>query len=442
VRIPWIVLLPLGIIVAVFVLQRLRLVSIALTVAALAAMIFLATRYGRGFSSLILGRSFGLSTLEVAGLATCCFLVLFVVVYSYHVPEGDLSYTLVLAAMVLLSAATMMRNLAIGALLLQIGVILAAMLIPSSQPRSSMAGMRALTLLMLVGPCFLVASWALESQAADPGNTLFTNLGSILLAIGFTAVLPTMPFHIWMPPVFKYSTPLAVVACAVILNIVAMLRIYNLLFVTSLPGGQEYLAALLLGSGLITAVVVGLAALPQRSLHRTLALTAVSEGGLALASLAVGTELGARAALLHTLYRGVAVTAMAMVVGTFRRTLGGDDPEHLRGALRRTPLAVCGMVVAGLSLIGLPPMAGFTTRFMIYRVLGERDPLWAMLALAASAGPALALIRCMVSALTPVPAEGARWIEPILTGVLILVLCIPLVVLGIRPELISLPVGP
>jgi formate hydrogenlyase subunit 3/multisubunit Na+/H+ antiporter MnhD subunit len=441
-NVTWLALVPFGVAIAAFVLQKLRPVAILLTAVALGMMIFLVVRYSQGFSLLVLGRSLGLSALEIAGLGFCFFLALIIVLYSFYVPEGDLSYTLVLLAIMVLSIATAMRNLTIGGLLLQIGLILTAMLIPSTQPKSAMAGMRTLVLLVLSGPFLLLASWALEGQVADPSNVQFANLGSITMAIGFGLLLPVMPFHIWAPPIYKYSTPLAIVTCTVILNIVIMLRVNNLLFATPWAAGKEHFTALLLAGGLITAILGGLLAMPQRSLHRALAFAAISEAGLALASLAVGTELGVRAALLHTLYRGLAVTVMAMVLGTFRRTLGGDDPEHLAGALRRTPLAVGGLVVAGLSLVGLPPTAGFTTRFMIYRVLGQRDPAWAMAALAASMGPALAFIRCMVSALTPVPAERARWIEPLLTGVLILALSIPLLVLGIRPELMVLPPGP
>ena len=438
-NITWLLFAPFGIAIVVFVLHKVRIVSTLLTAAGLGVMIFLAMRYRQGLSLLVLGRSFGLSSLEAMSLAFCIFLALVVVIYSYSIPEEDLANPVILLAMMVFSISTMARNLTIGGLLLQVAVILAAMLIPSGQPKSSMAGMRALILFVLSGPLISLASWAMEGQAADPSNTLFANLGSITLAIGFGLVLPSMPFHIWAPPIFKYSTPLAAVACTVILNIVVLLRINNLLVAVPWEGGKEFFTALLLAGGLITAVVSGLLALSQRSLHRTLALTALSEGGLVLASLAVGTELGIRAAVLHTLSRGLGVTVMAMVLGMFRHVLGGDDPEHLRGALHRTPMAVAGLVIAGLSLAGLPPTAGFATRFMIYRALGQVNPWWAMGALVGMIGPTVALVHCMVSALTPIPADEARWREPVLAGVLILALSVPLLVLGIRPELIMLP---
>ncbi len=465
----WLVFAPLGIAILVFVLQKLRAISTLFTAMGLGAMVYLAIQYRQGLSLLVLGRSFDLSPLEAASLAFCLVLALVVVLYSYDIPEADLAHSLILLAMVVFSISAMARNLAIGGLLFQTAAILAAMLIPSSRPRSSMVGMRALILLVISGCCSLLASWALEGQAADSSNTLFANLGSITLAIGFGIVLPIMPFHIWQPPIYKHSTPLAVVACTVILNIVAMLRINNLLFVTPWAGGKEYFVSLLLAGGLVTSAVAGLLAIPQRSVHRALAFAAVSDAGLALASLAVGTELGIKAAFLHMFCRGLGATAMVMAVGIFRQVLGGDDTDHLRGALRQTPMAVAGLVIAGLSLSGLPPMAGFATRLMIYHVLGEKNTVWAVVALAATMGPAVAFIRCMVSALTPMQAaesqaDGAdeelemaetaplpgntrlttptRRAEPVLAGILILTLSLPLLVLGVRPELVMLPLFP
>lgn len=444
----WLALAPLGIAVIVFVLQRLRAVSTLLTAVGLAAMGYLVIHYRDGLSLLVLGRSFDLSSLEAVSLAFCIGLALVMVVYGYQVAESDLAHPLILLTMAVFAISAMARNLAIGGLLLQIAAIFAVMLIPSERPRSAMAGMRALVLLVIAGCFLLLGSWALEGQTAEATGGQLANLGGIILAIGFGMLLAAMPFHIWQPPVAKHSTPLAIVVCMVVLNIFVMLRINNLLFATPWPGGKEYFTGLLLLGGLATAVLAGLLAIPQRSVHRTLAFSAVAEAGLALAGLALGTELGIRAALLHMFCRGLGVTVMAMSLGVFRQVLGGDDSEHLRGALRRTPLAVAGLVIAGLSLAGLPPTAGFATRFMLYRVLGQSNPLWALSVLAATVGPTVAFIRLIVSALTPVVStdasagENKRWAEPLLAGLLIVALSILLLAFGVRPELVMLPTFP
>ena len=115
----------------------------------------------------------------------------------------------------------------------------------------------------------------------------------------------------------------------------------------------------------------------------------------------------------------------------------GDDLEHLRGALRRAPLAVVAVAAGGLSLAGLPLTAGFTTRFVLYRALAADRPGWALAVMACSIGPTWALMRCLIAALVSTPTPGDRR-EPLLPGLLALLLSLVLVGLGVCPGLLTL----
>lgn len=190
-----------------------------------------------------------------------------------------------------------------------------------------------------------------------------------------------------------------------------------------------------------TAIVAGLLAIPQRAISRALAYAALADLGIVLVGVGIGGQASTRAAILHLAYRGIGIAAASMAVGSLRHCLDSSDLEHLRGALRRAPLAAIGMIVGGLSVAGLPLTAGFTTRIALYRALAAEHPGWALAIMACSVGPIWAFTRCLVASLLSTPVSGGRR-EPLLSGLLAVLLSLVLLALGVCPKLLTLlPTG-
>jgi formate hydrogenlyase subunit 3/multisubunit Na+/H+ antiporter MnhD subunit len=102
----------------------------------------------------------------------------------------------------------MMGHNGIAGLLLEMGAFAAIMLIPSRQEGAAMTGMRALMLLALGGAVILLSAWAIESRAVNPDAAFLGQLASLALVIGFGLAFGVAPFHAWLPPVFRYGSPL------------------------------------------------------------------------------------------------------------------------------------------------------------------------------------------------------------------------------------------
>ena len=433
----WLVALPLGVALVVLLLRNLRLIAAPLSAATLTVMIILFATRGQTISQIILGRSVGLTLQESVGLAFCCFLLALLMIYSYRLPQGPLAYPLTLLAMSLFVAATMVRNLAIAGLILGLGAIAAVMLVPSRRPGSAMAGMRALILLVLAIPLLLLAAWAMESRGGTPNEFALARVGGLTLALGFAIGLAVVPFFVWLPPVFGYGDPLAMVMLSVVLNIAVLLRLSHMLQASMWPGGREFFSTLLIADGIGTALVGSLLALPQRSVSRALAYAAMADLGVVLLGLGIGSETSVSAAILHVGYRGVGIMVVSMALGILRHCLDGDDIDHLRTAWRRAPFAVAGMAIGGLSLAGLPLTAGFTTRLLLYRALAAHSMTWAVAIIACSLGPAWAFMRCVLAAMSSAPTSGIRR-EPFVPGLLTLLLGLTLLIVGFCPYLLTL----
>jgi formate hydrogenlyase subunit 3/multisubunit Na+/H+ antiporter MnhD subunit len=433
----WLVVLPLAMALVALLIRELPLLVTPLSAATLLVVAILAATQRQAESFIILNRSIGLLPQEALGLSFCSVLLTTVILHSYHVSQDPWSSPLVLAAMAFFTLATMVRNAAIAGLFFEIGAIAAIMLIPSNRPGSAMAGMRTLVLLALSGPLLLMASWAIESRAVHPDNVLLARLGGVTLAIGFGIGLAIVPFHVWLPPVFRYGSPLSIVMLSVVMGIILFLRLSTMLQVSMWPGGQEFFSTLLLAGGGITAVIGGIMALPQRSINRVIAYAALADLGLVLVGLGVGKGLSLSAVALHLAYRGIGIVAASMGLGALRQCLDGDDVISLQGALRRAPLAIMSIALGGFSLVGLPLTAGFTSRLLLYRALAGEYRGWAIAIIALSLGPAWALMRCIIAAIASAPTSGSRH-EPLLPGLLALSLGMLLLILGLVPHLWSL----
>lgn len=433
----WLVVLPLVIAVVVLVLRGLPIVVAPLSAATLIVMAIMAVTLRQAGSLLILGRAVGLLPQEAIVLAFDCVLIALILFYSYRVPLNPLTYPLTLVAMGLFAATMMVRNTVLATLLFEVAAVAAALLIPSRRPGAALTGMRVLVLLVLAAPLLLIGAWTTENPSLIPASSPLLRASGIALAIGFGIGLAVVPFQAWLPPVFRYGSPVAGAMLTVVLGNALLLRISTLFQASLRLGGTDLFATLLVGGGLITAVAGGLMALPQRSVSHALAYAAIADLGIALLGLGLGSETGIRIATLHLIYRAVGIVVVSMALGILRTCLDGDEETHLRGAFRRAPLAILSVAIGGFSLAGLPFSAGFSSRLVLYRTLANDHVGWTVALIMASIGPAWAFLRCVAAALFSSPVSGTRR-EPFLPGALTLLLGLVLLALGIYPQLLTL----
>jgi multicomponent K+:H+ antiporter subunit A len=433
----WIVGLPLAGALVVLVVREVRLLATILTTATLVTMAILCLAQRQAEAMMLLGRSLSLSPQEAVGLAFCAVLLAALTLYSQSIAPGPLAYPLTLGAMALFAAATMIRNLAISGLLLEMGAMVAVMLIPAKRPGTAMTGMRALVLLALAGPLLLLAAWAMESRAVDPANALLVRIGGLSLIVALGIGLAVVPFHVWLPPIFRDGSPLAVVVLSVVLNVTLVLLLRSVTQTSLWSGGVEFFSTLLLFGGMATVLVGGGMALGATSLSRALAFAALADLGLVLIGLGLNTPSSLDAATFQVVYRGLGIATVSMSLGIIQHCLGGDEFWRLRGAMRRTPLAILGLVLGGFSLAGLPLTAGFTSHLLLYQALASQRPDWAMLVMAGSVGPAWAFVRCAIGALVPVPTSAGQR-EPLLAGLVVVFFSLLLFALGAYPRLLAL----
>jgi NADH-quinone oxidoreductase subunit N len=131
----------------------------------------------------------------------------------------------------------------------------------------------------------------------------------------------------------------------------------------------RYLAPGIAVFAVLTATFGNLAAYLQTNLKRLLAYSTIAHAGYMMMGLAPLTAEGAAAVLFYlVVYLFMNLGAFA-VVAFLRNQTGSEDLNDFRGLIQRSPLMVITLGVFLLSLLGMPPLAGFVAKFQIVRVL-------------------------------------------------------------------------
>ena len=179
-----------------------------------------------------------------------------------------------------------------------------------------------------------------------------------LLTGGFLVKAAVVPFHFWLPDAYGSAPiPVCVLFAGVMseLGLFAVIRVWDTVFSGLAGASGPRMRAVLLGLGILTAVVGAVMALAQIHLKRMLAFVTMSHLGIYLIGVGLLTPLGLAGASLLVIGDGLAKSALFLGVGVVQHQRASVSETKLRGGGRG--LAVTGVTIAlgALVLADLPP---------------------------------------------------------------------------------------
>ena len=266
------------------------------------------------------------------------------------------------------------------------------------QSASLEAGMKYLvqsatgSVLVLIGIAMVLAQAGTLDMAqiaeavSGAGVNRFALLGAgALFVIGFGVKVALVPLHTWLPDAHSQApSGISAMLSGVVIEIglVAMLRALAVLTGTANSWG-----CILLGFGALNILYGNLMALRQTVVKRLLAYSSLSHVGYILVGLGIalyaGVTLGAQGAFFHVvthmLMKGLAFLSVgALMYGMF---LQNDSHASLKvadlaGAAQKYPVAALGLSLAVLALGGLPPLAGFMSKWQIFVAGFQTQNAW------------------------------------------------------------------
>ena len=194
-------------------------------------------------------------------------------------------------------------------------------------------------------------------------------VAAALVLAGVAFKLGAVPFHQWVPDAYQ-GPPLGV---AVVLATVPKLAYFALivrLMVNGLPAAQEQWNLLLVVMAVASLAMGAIVAISQTQAARLFAWAAIAHVGFMLLGVAAGGEAGLSAALFYMLvYVLMAAGAFGVIVALEKQHAPLDS---LRGLYRRNPGMALIMLLIMLSMIGIPPLAGFLAKWQVLMALVEQ----------------------------------------------------------------------
>jgi NADH-quinone oxidoreductase subunit N len=226
---------------------------------------------------------------------------------------------------------------------------------------------------------------------AGADRSLVLVLGGLMVMVGVGFKLAAFPFHFWAPDVFEGASAevaafLSVASKAAALALLVRLAVaFSFLadpdLLNNLAPVRQYIGLLIAVLAAVTCTFGNLAAYGQTNMKRLLAYSTIAHAGymmmpIAAAVMMIGTNpQGARDAVSSmvvyiSIYLFMNLAAFAGVA-FIRNAIGSEDLRDYSGLVRRSPgFAIC-MAIVMFSLLGLPPLSGFTAKFTIFISLIE-----------------------------------------------------------------------
>ena len=232
-----------------------------------------------------------------------------------------------------------------------------------------------LSLLYGVGGSTQYSEIAIALSGDTSDVTLPLLLGLVLLIAGLGFKASAVPFHMWTPDAYE-GAPLPITAYLSATSKAAtfalLLRLFGTALLPAIADWQWMIATLAVAS----MVVGNLVAIQQTNIKRLLAYSSIGQVGFMLMAITTISDASTSALLLHL--GGYLVTNLAvfMAVIAFYNHTGKEEIADFRGLAQTQPFLAL-VIAAGLfSLSGMPLLAGFLTKFMLFQAAAEGGFLW------------------------------------------------------------------
>ena len=278
--------------------------------------------------------------------------------------------------------------------------------------------------------------------ATGVGDNPALMLGAVLLIAGFGFKIAAVPFQMWVPDVYEGApTPitgyLSVASKAA--GFAIILRVFFSAFGTpewlSMNWGLVFAALAAIGM-----TVGNMSALPQTNIKRMFGYSSIAQAGyllVGLAAMGVGaatSTLNQSTVMFFLLSYSMANLGAFIAIIAITNKINSDLIEDFSGMSKRAPVLALGLTLCLISLIGMPPAAGFMAKFYIFSGAVQSDLLWLVI---------IAVINSVISAFYYLRVVKVMWLgEPASTEkvpssgalrVALAITCLGVLFIGILP---------
>ena len=232
------------------------------------------------------------------------------------------------------------------------------------------------------------------------------------ITVGLALKAALFPLHLWLPNAYAYApsgVSAFMAATATKVSLYVLLRFTFTLFGAEFAFGELPLHWVLLVPAVIAMFAGSFSAIFQRDIKRMLAYSSVAQIGYITLAIALASQAGVQAAMLHMFNHGLMKAALFCALGCIFYRIGSTRIEDMAGLGRQMPWTFAAIVTGGLSLLGAPLTAGFISKWFLVQAALEQSLWWLVVLIVASSMLAVVYVWRLVEALYfKEPAAGSE----------------------------------
>jgi multicomponent Na+:H+ antiporter subunit D len=204
-------------------------------------------------------------------------------------------------------------------------------------------------------------------HALDPSLAPLLRVVFVLLVSGLGVKAALVPLHGWLPTAMVAPAPVSALLHAVAVVKAGAFGIVRVVYDVYGVETTRQLGVLDPLSWLagVTILYGSLRALAQNDLKRRLAFSTVSQVSYIVLGLTLASPIGMVGGLVHLLHQGLMKITLFFCAGNYAETLGVHRIEQLDGTGRRMPATSIAFTACAFGMIGVPPLAGFVTKWSL-----------------------------------------------------------------------------
>jgi NADH-quinone oxidoreductase subunit N len=212
--------------------------------------------------------------------------------------------------------------------------------------------------------------------------------GVIILFLGLGFKVAAVPFHTWAPDVYQGAPTPVVAFLSVGSKAAGFVLLQRLVFSVFLPIKPGWILVLALVT-VATLFYGNLGAIPQTNIKRLLGYSGIAQAGYVMMGLVAGSIYGGAAMLYYLvgyLFSNLLAFTVVVLMG---RAVESNEIAAYSGLARRSPILAASLLVAFLSLAGVPPLVGFFGKFLLIDSIIKAGYSWIAVAAVLNVAAAL-----------------------------------------------------
>jgi NADH-quinone oxidoreductase subunit N len=273
----------------------------------------------------------------------------------------------------LLTASIAVEPFLFAALLLDMAAMLVIPLLVPLYQKPGRGVIRFLIYQTLAMPFILFSGWMLAGVEASPGAIGATLMAGTILGLGFAFLLAVFPLYSWIPMLMEeaspYVTGFLLWALPTFTVIFALGFLDRYTWLRTAPQFSDVLQF----TGVVMVASSGFFAFQQKHIGRIMGYAAIAETGLFVLAMGLKSSEIVDTTFLLLIPRGLELAVWALALSIIKRKAYSLRFGEVQGMARNYPITVGALILANLSIIGYPLLAGFPPRLALWQELAGQS---------------------------------------------------------------------